>query len=150
MTPVFIGGAALLYLFLLFAIAHLAERGRMPASLRRHSLVYALSLGVYASSWTYYGSVGLASEHGLDFLPIYIGPILVIGLGAPFIARIMACGSPSTSRLRPAPNIASTIISTSVSVIGEAGSTEPFQRSNAWAASPLIVERSPTRLTRTS
>ena len=52
------------------------------------SVVYALSLAVYCTSWTYYGSVGLASAHGLDFLPIYIGPILVIGLGAPFIVRI--------------------------------------------------------------
>ena len=62
--------------------------GRRFASGRSRAFVYALSLAVYCTSWTYYGSVGLASEHGLDFLPIYIGPILVIGLGAPFIARI--------------------------------------------------------------
>ena len=62
--------------------------GRRFVSGRSRAVVYALSLAVYCTSWTYYGSVGLASEHGLDFLPIYIGPILVIGLGAPFIARI--------------------------------------------------------------
>jgi hypothetical protein len=34
--------------------------------------------------------IGLASEHGLDFLPIYIGPILIVGLGASFVARLSA------------------------------------------------------------
>ena len=54
------------------------------------TLVYALSLAVYCTSWTYYGSVGLASAQGLDFLPIYIGPILVVGFGYRLIARIAA------------------------------------------------------------
>ena len=55
---------------------------------RRRALVYSLSLAIYCTSWTYYGSVGLASTHGLDFLPIYIGPILVVGLGYRLIGRI--------------------------------------------------------------
>ena len=77
------------YVFLLFLIAWWGDgRGRRFASGRARAVVYALSLAVYCTSWTYYGSVGLASEHGLDFLPIYIGPVLVIGLGAPFIARV--------------------------------------------------------------
>ena len=86
-TTVFL--TAIGYVFLLFLIAWWGDRGgRRVASGRSRAVVYALSLAVYCTSWTYYGSVGLASEHGLDFLPIYIGPILVIGLGAPFIARI--------------------------------------------------------------
>src|SRR5579871_6554658 len=86
-TTVFL--TAIGYVFLLFLIAWWGDReGRAMASGRSRAVVYALSLAVYCTSWTYYGSVGLASEHGLDFLPIYIGPILVIGLGAPFIARI--------------------------------------------------------------
>ena len=40
-------------------------------------MVYALSLAVYCTSWTFFGSVGLASERGLEFLAIYIGPLLV-------------------------------------------------------------------------
>ena len=77
------------YVSLLFLIAWWGDgAGRRFASGRSRRIVYALSLAVYCTSWTYYGSVGLASEHGLDFLPIYIGPILVIGLGAPFVARI--------------------------------------------------------------
>src|SRR5574337_1071381 len=77
------------YVFLLFAIAWWGDRaGRRFVTGGRRAAVYALSIAVYCTSWTYYGSVGLASARGLDFLPIYIGPILVIGLGAPFLARI--------------------------------------------------------------
>src|SRR5580658_10374631 len=77
------------YVSFLFLIAWWGDgAGRRFLSGGSRAVVYALSLAVYCTSWTYYGSVGLASEHGLDFLPIYIGPILVIGLGAPFIARI--------------------------------------------------------------
>ena len=77
------------YVSFLFLIAWWGDgAGRRFLSGRSRAFVYALSLAVYCTSWTYYGSVGLASEHGLDFLPIYIGPILVIGFGAPFIARI--------------------------------------------------------------
>jgi Na+/proline symporter/signal transduction histidine kinase len=80
---------AIAYVSLLFLIAWWGDRGgRRFASGGSRAVVYALSLAVYCTSWTYYGSVGLASEHGLDFLPIYIGPILVIGLGAPLVGRI--------------------------------------------------------------
>ena len=86
-TTVFL--TAIGYVSFLFLIAWWGDSaGRRFASGRSRAFVYALSLAVYCTSWTYYGSVGLASEHGLDFLPIYIGPILVIGLGAPFIARV--------------------------------------------------------------
>jgi Na+/proline symporter/signal transduction histidine kinase len=86
-TTVFL--TAIAYVSLLFLIAWWGDRGgRRFASGGPRAVVYALSLAVYCTSWTYYGSVGLASEHGLDFLPIYIGPVLVIGLGAPFMARI--------------------------------------------------------------
>ena len=86
-TTVFL--TAIAYICLLFLIAWWGDRGGQRfASGGPRAVVYALSLAVYCTSWTYYGSVGLASEHGLDFLPIYIGPILVIGLGAPFVARI--------------------------------------------------------------
>ena len=77
------------YVFVLFLIAWWGDRGgRRFLSGGPRSFVYALSLAVYCTSWTYYGSVGLASEHGLDFLPIYIGPILIIGVGSSFVGRI--------------------------------------------------------------
>jgi Na+/proline symporter len=64
------------YVSSLFLIAWWGDgAGRRFLSGRSRAFIYALSLAVYCTSWTYYGSVGLASAHGLDFLPIYIGPI---------------------------------------------------------------------------
>lgn len=68
----------LLYVGLLFAIALYAQkRQRIGKSIVNNGNVYALSLAVFLTSWTYYGSVGRAATSGLDFLPIYIGPTLV-------------------------------------------------------------------------
>ena len=81
---------ALVYLCLLFAIAHWGDlAGRRVMRRRGRATIYALALAVYCTSWTFYGSVGLASRAGLDFLTIYIGPILVIGLGMPLLQRIL-------------------------------------------------------------
>src|ERR1700677_2293055 len=81
--------AAVGYVVLLFLIAWWGDNGGGEyISGRRRTLIYALSLAVYCTSWTYYGSVGIASAHGLDFLPIYIGPILVVGFGRGLGARI--------------------------------------------------------------
>lgn len=69
------------YLALLFAIAYYseksAEKGKRFAS---NPYVYALSLAVYCTAWTYYGSVGRAATNGLEFLAIYIGPSLIAPL----------------------------------------------------------------------
>ena len=62
--------AALVYLGVLFLIAYAGENGYFPKRLIEHPAVYALSLGVYATSWTFYGSVGLADSSGLAFLTI--------------------------------------------------------------------------------
>src|SRR5262249_23947874 len=51
--------------------------------------IYALSLAIYCTSWTFFGSVGLASERGAEFLAIYIGPVLVFLFGAPLLRRII-------------------------------------------------------------
>ncbi|SDW91474.1 ATP-binding protein [Marinobacter mobilis] len=64
---------SLLYLLLLFAIAHLAERGILPRSWIHHPLTYILSLGVYAGIWAVYGAVGIAAETGYGFLAYYLG-----------------------------------------------------------------------------
>ncbi len=65
--------ASLSYLALLFLLAWLAERGTIPLSVARHPITYTLSLGVYATSWSYYGSVGLAQGGGFLYLTIYLG-----------------------------------------------------------------------------
>ncbi|MET0427445.1 MAG: hybrid sensor histidine kinase/response regulator, partial [Microvirga sp.] len=82
--------SALVYLCLLFTIAHWGDyAGRRILHGSTRATVAALSLGVYCTSWTFYGSVGLATRSGLDFLAIYIGPILVIGLGHTLVARVV-------------------------------------------------------------
>ncbi|MCX7960411.1 MAG: sensor histidine kinase [Burkholderiales bacterium] len=69
------------YLGLLFAIAYYADkRADQGRSLIANPYVYALSLAVYATAWTFYGSVGRAAVDGVGFLPIYIGPTLMIAL----------------------------------------------------------------------
>lgn len=68
---------SLVYLGLLFALATYGDRrADQGRSLIRSPYVYTLSLGVYCTAWTFYGSVGLASREGLDFLPVYLGPTL--------------------------------------------------------------------------
>ena len=74
--------AGLLYLGALFGVATYGDRMARQWKFRAgRPVIYALSLGVYCTSWTYFGSVGIASRTGLDFIPIYLGPILVFGLG---------------------------------------------------------------------
>jgi Na+/proline symporter/signal transduction histidine kinase len=89
---------ALAYIGLLFLIASYGDRMR---GLGRDSrlLIYPLSLAIYCTSWTFFGSVGLASRTGFDFLTIYIGPALLIGLCSPLLIRII--------RLAKAHNITS-------------------------------------------
>ena len=78
---VLIALAGIAYLALLFAIAFYADRrADSGRSLIANPTVYALSLGVYATSWTFYGSVGRAAVNGVGFLPIYLGPTLAAAL----------------------------------------------------------------------
>ncbi len=67
------------YVGLLFLLAVWAERQEKSGrSVAGNPLVYSLSLAVYCTTWTYYGSVGLAASSGLLFLGVYIGPTLVV------------------------------------------------------------------------
>ena len=67
------------YLAMLFYVAFLAEK-RKKSKWVNNPYVYTLSLAVYCSAWTYYGSVGIAANSGIDFLPIYIGPVIAAPL----------------------------------------------------------------------
>ena len=67
----------LVYLGILFFIAHWAEK-KENSKWTNNSYVYSLSLAVYCTAWTYYGSIGVAANSGLGYLPIYIGPIMII------------------------------------------------------------------------
>ena len=77
---------AVLYLGVLFVIASAAENKRLPESLVRHPMVYTLSLCVYATSWSYYGSVGLAEREGYIFLAVYLG-VTIAFLASPVLLR---------------------------------------------------------------
>jgi len=77
--------AAIAYLLFLFVVAsygdrQLAGRARHQKVGTSRSAIYALSLAIYCTSWTFFGSVGLASKSGLDFLAIYLGPVLMNAL----------------------------------------------------------------------
>jgi Na+/proline symporter/signal transduction histidine kinase len=79
--------ASLGYLALLFLVAWWGDRRkRVPGSA---PVVYSLGIGVYCTSWTFYGAVGEAAQNGFDYLPIYIGPSLVIILGWPLVTRMI-------------------------------------------------------------
>ncbi len=82
--------SALGYILLLFAIASFGDRrSRLPLAVKSRPFIYALSLSVYCTSWTFYGSVGGATRDGLEFLAIYTGPILLFAFGFPLLRRII-------------------------------------------------------------
>lgn len=61
------------YLLTLFGVAWITEKGMLPRGVLHHPAVYTLSLGVYASAWAFYGTVGLAYQYGYGFLTYYLG-----------------------------------------------------------------------------
>jgi Na+/proline symporter/nitrogen-specific signal transduction histidine kinase len=81
LPPQVLVGAALAYLLALFAVAAWADRRAAAGrSVIGNAWVYALSMGVYCTAWTYFGSVGRAAASGVWFLPIYLGPMLAMVL----------------------------------------------------------------------
>lgn len=76
------------YVCLLFAVAYAGDK-HPPVGPRLRPLVYALALAVYCSSWTFYGAVGTAAREGLAFLPIYLGPLLVMLFGWRMLERLV-------------------------------------------------------------
>ncbi|MDE1196666.1 MAG: PAS-domain containing protein [Pseudomonas sp.] len=83
-----IAAVALAYMAIMFAIAFYGDRrsGALPPRLR--AWVYSLSLAVYCTSWTFFGAVGQAAEQLWSFLPIYLGPIVMMVL-APWVLQKM-------------------------------------------------------------
>ncbi len=82
--------AMILYLLLLFGIASYADHQKhLGRSIVANPYVYALSLCVYVSAWTFYGSIGRAASTGLEFLPIYLGPTLAMTLGWIIIRKMI-------------------------------------------------------------
>lgn len=81
--------AGVVYLLILFLIAFATEKGWIPDKVARHPITYVLSLGVYATSWSFYGSVGFAQSQGFNFLSIYLGVTLAFMLVPLLLAPIL-------------------------------------------------------------
>ena len=80
---------SLAYVGLLFGIAYYGDNRRQGSSkLLSQPVIYSLSLAVYCTSWTFYGSVSRATQ-GWDFLPIYLGPIFLFVFGWGLVYKII-------------------------------------------------------------
>jgi Na+/proline symporter/signal transduction histidine kinase/PAS domain-containing protein len=88
-SPVIVVLIICAYVALLFLIARWSERTTHGKRLANHPAVYALGLAVYCTTWTYYGSVGNASKGGMSFLPVYLGPTLVLIFGGHLLQRLI-------------------------------------------------------------
>ena len=78
------------YIALLFVLAYVTSKHKTGQKLfANSSTIYALSLGVYCTAWTFYGSVGQASQTGLGFLGVYLGPTLIAPLWYFILSKII-------------------------------------------------------------
>jgi Na+/proline symporter/signal transduction histidine kinase len=94
MTPTISGWVLLVtslaYTGGLFAIAWWGDRSKLyPGNARFRPLIYSFALGVYGSSWTFYGAVGTAKQDGLLYIAGYFGPLLLLAFGLPFFERLV-------------------------------------------------------------
>lgn len=91
----------LVYVGLLFALAFWGDRQEGRFSPRQRMVLYSLTLAVYFTSWTFYGAVGAAVQSGWSFLPIYLGPLLLILFGHRLWERLILA-----SKAQPVTSIA--------------------------------------------
>ena len=83
--------ASLLYVVFLFAIASWGDKTNSWANKLSHRpFVYAMSLAIYCTSWTYYGAVGNAAVGGWAFFPILLGPILLFTFGIRVLKKLVS------------------------------------------------------------
>jgi PAS domain S-box-containing protein len=83
-------GIVLSYLVFLFLVAALAERyHRQLVTPRLRTATYVLAASVYCTAWTFYGSVGFAANRGLEFLTIYLGPVLIALLWPTLLRKLV-------------------------------------------------------------
>ncbi|MDF0708385.1 ATP-binding protein [Flagellimonas okinawensis] len=83
-----VGLVIVLYLAMLFVLAYFAEKNPKGKWIS-NPYVYALSLAVYCTAWTYYGSVGIASSSGISFLAIYLGPVIALPLWIVIMRKVI-------------------------------------------------------------
>jgi Na+/proline symporter/nitrogen-specific signal transduction histidine kinase len=89
-SPALVVGASVGYLLLLYGVAWWADRrGAAGQTVIDNPWVYALSMAVYCTAWTYFGSIGRAATQGMWFMPIYLGPTLAMMLGWVVLRRML-------------------------------------------------------------
>src|SRR6478672_5323026 len=81
--------AAFGYIGFLFLVASYGDRLSPTQRGRASAVIYPLSLAIYCTSWTFFGSVGFASRTSVDFLAIYAGPVLMIAICTPLLRRVI-------------------------------------------------------------
>ena len=81
---------ALAYVLVLFLVAYFGDRLHRRGAYVPTPIVYSLALGVYCTSWTFFGAVGRAASQGWDYLAIYLGPIIMFLMLTRLPARIVA------------------------------------------------------------
>ncbi|UTD26635.1 hybrid sensor histidine kinase/response regulator [Bradyrhizobium sp. WD16] len=77
------------YIGFLFVVASYGDRLTQNRRAAAGRLIYPLSLAIYCTSWTFFGSIGLASRSGIEFLAIYVGPVLMIVFCTPLLRRVI-------------------------------------------------------------
>src|ERR1700754_4476747 len=77
------------YIGLLFFAAHYGDRLTPAQRGRLGTFIYPLSLAIYCTSWTFFGSVGFATRTSIEFLAIYVGPVLMIAFCTPLLRRVI-------------------------------------------------------------
>ena len=80
---------SLLYIGSLFFIAFIGDKYKHELAKKSQGIIYALTLGVYCTSWSFLGTTGQAATNFLSHIPIYLGPILLFIFAWPFIQRII-------------------------------------------------------------
>ncbi|CAM4168138.1 PAS domain-containing hybrid sensor histidine kinase/response regulator [Pseudoalteromonas ostreae] len=81
---------ALAYIGILFWLANWGDKTTALAKrISHHPFVYSFSLGIYCTSWTYYGSVGTAATSSWSYLPILLGPALLFFFGQGFLRKLV-------------------------------------------------------------
>lgn len=77
------------YISLLFLIAYLGGKYRNKLKAKQQTIIYALSLGVYCTSWGFLGTTAQAANHSFTYISVYLAPILLFVFAWPFIQRIV-------------------------------------------------------------
>lgn len=79
----------IIYMGLMYLIATWGDKQDFSQNKPIRASIYSLSIAVYCTSWTFFGAVGTAAKTGWNFLPIYLGPILLFTLGWPLVKKIV-------------------------------------------------------------